>query len=75
MADYKVVYLIIERGMLPNKQTFWRPAGMAYECRDGSLNLKLDIHPGLTFNCRDPKSNGEREESEPTEEDDFGKHL
>jgi len=75
MADYKVVYLIIERGMPPNKQTFWRPAGMAYECRDGSLNLKLDIHPGLTFNIRDPKSNGEREESEPTEEDDFGKHL
>ncbi len=75
MADYKVVYLIVERGMPPNKQTYWRPAGMAYECRDGSLNLKLDIHPGLTFNIREPKSNGERDESQPTEEDDFGKHL
>lgn len=64
MAERKIVYLIIERGIEPNKQTFWRNAGVAYECRDGSLNVKLDIHPGLTFNVRDPKSNGEREEIE-----------
>lgn len=63
MADRKIVYLIIERGLPPNKQTFWRNAGVAYECRDGSLNVKLDIHPGLTFNIRDPKSNGETEET------------
>ena len=44
--------------------SFWRSAGNAFICRDGSLNLKLDIHPGLTFNIRDPKSNGEREEAE-----------
>lgn len=53
---YKVVYLIVERGAGNNKQTFWRPLGAAYPCRDGSLNLKLDIHPGLVFNIRDPKS-------------------
>ena len=70
MADRKIVYLIIERGLPPNKQTFWRNAGVAYECRDGSLNVKLDIHPGLTFNVRDPKSNGERNEIEQT--DDYG---
>lgn len=66
MADYKIVYLIIERGIEPNRQTFWRPAGNAYICRDGSFNLKLDIHPGLTFNIRDPKSNGEHQEAQIT---------
>lgn len=64
MTEYKIAYLIVERGIEPNRQTFWRPAGAAYVCRDGSLNLKLDIHPGLTFNIRNPKSNGERVEAE-----------
>lgn len=63
MNDFKIVYLIVERGMEPNRQTFWKSAGNAYVCRDGSLNLKLDIHPGLTFNIRDPRSNGERNEA------------
>ncbi len=62
MSDFKIVYLIVERGLEPNRQVFWRSAGAAFMCRDGSINLKLDIHPGLTFNIRDPKSNGEREE-------------
>jgi hypothetical protein len=70
MAERKIVYLLIERGIEPNKQTFWRNAGVAYECRDGSLNVKLDIHPGLTFNIRDPKSNGERDENGQHEIDD-----
>ena len=64
MSDYKIVYLIVERGVEPNRQVFWRSAGNAFLCRDGSLNLKLDMHPGLTFNIRDPKSNGERVEAE-----------
>ena len=63
MSDFKIVYLIVERGMEPNRQVFWRSAGSAFVCRDGSLNVKLDIHPGLTFNVRDPKSYGEREEA------------
>ncbi|MFN0277239.1 MAG: hypothetical protein ACKVRN_01415 [Pyrinomonadaceae bacterium] len=62
MSDFKIVYLIVERGIEPNRQVFWRSAGAAFMCRDGSINLKLDIHPGLTFNIRDPKSNGERQE-------------
>lgn len=62
MSEHKIVYLIIERGLEPNRQVFWRSAGVAFICRDGSINLKLDIHPGLTFNIRDPKSMGEREE-------------
>lgn len=64
MSDYKIVYLIVERGVEPNRQVFWRPAGNAFICRDGGLNLKLDIHPSLIFNIRDPKSNGERDEAE-----------
>jgi hypothetical protein len=67
MSDRKVVYLIVEQGTGEFKKTYWRPAGNAYTCRDGSLNIKLDIHPGLTFNCRDPKSNGEQEEAAPVE--------
>jgi hypothetical protein len=64
MSDHKIVYLIVERGIDDNRRVFWRSAGNAFVCRDGSLNVRLDIHPGLTFNIRDPKSNGEREEAE-----------
>lgn len=64
MSDFKIVYLIVERGLGRNRQTFWRVAGRAFVCRDGSLNLKLDMHPGLTFNIREPKSNGERNDAE-----------
>ncbi len=63
MSDFKIVYLIVERGTEPHRQTFWRVAGTAFVCRDGSMNLKLDVHPGLTFNIRDPKSQGEFRES------------
>ncbi len=62
---HKIVYLLVERGTGDYRKTYWRALGAAYPCRDGSLNLKLDIHPGLTFNIRDPKSNGEREDTEP----------
>lgn len=73
MSDHKIVYLIVERGIEPNRQVFWRAAGSAFVCRDGSLNLKLDIHPGLTFNIREPKSNGEREDAEsPTVREEVG---
>lgn len=72
MSDYKIVYLIVERGIEPNRQVFWRPAGNAFVCRDGSLNLKLDMYPGLNFNIRDPKSNGGRELIHDSEEADKG---
>ena len=60
---YKIVYLLVEKGNGNNRRTYWRNAGVAYPCRDGSFNLKLDIHPSLTFNIRDPKSNGENAET------------
>ena len=62
MSDFKVVYLIVNRKD-PDKPPFWRVAGSAFVCRDGSLNLKLDLFPDLHFNIRQPKSNGEREEA------------
>jgi hypothetical protein len=63
----KIIYLIVETGVGENRRTFWRPAGNAYSCRDGSMNFKLDIHPGLTFNIREPKSNGETDEANAEE--------
>lgn len=62
MSDYRVVYLIVERRD-PEQPAFWRMAGSAFVCRDGSLNMRLDLFPGLCFNIREPKSNGERDES------------
>lgn len=59
MSSHKIVYLIVERGDRHTGQTRWTQAGSAYECRDGSFNLRLDMFPNLTFNVRNPKSNGE----------------
>src|SRR5574338_520462 len=59
MSDFRVVYLIVEQGR-PEQPNFWRVAGTAFVCRDGSLNLKLDLFPNLRVNIREPKSNGER---------------
>jgi len=59
MSDFRVVYLIVERND-PEQPNLWRVAGSAFVCRDNSLNLKLDMFPGLRFNIREPKSNGER---------------
>lgn len=55
----KIVYLLVPRGDGEEKRTDWKPAGVAFVCRDGSLNLKLDLFPNLTFNVRDAKSNAE----------------
>ena len=67
MSQHQVVYLIVESGQNGNKRVNWRVAGSAYECRDGSFNMKLDMHPGLTFNIRYPKSNGERQDAEKSD--------
>jgi len=41
MADYKIVYAIIERGT----KRHWLRIGLAFENRDGSLNVRLDAVP------------------------------
>ena len=67
MSNHKIVYLIVQKGAGDNQQTRWKEAGVAYECRDGSLNLKLDMFPTLTFNIRNPKSNGELNDAVKTD--------
>ena len=58
MADFKIVYAIIERGT----KRHWLRIGLAFVNRDGSLNVKLDAVPltGL-LQIRDqaPPSDGE----------------
>ena len=51
MANNKVVYLLV-----PGKddRTYFNRAGVAFENRDGSLNVKLDMFPALTFQVREP---------------------
>jgi len=41
MADYKIVYAIVERGT----KRYWLRIGMAFVNRDGSLNVRLDAVP------------------------------
>jgi hypothetical protein len=41
MAEYKIVYAIIERGA----RRHWLRVGMAFPNRDGSLNVRLDAVP------------------------------
>lgn len=53
----KVVYLLVEVG----DNTYWNRAGVAFENQDGSLNMKLDLFPNVTFNIREPKDNGNDE--------------
>lgn len=55
----KVVYLLVEVG----ENTYWNRAGVAFENSDGSLNMKLDLFPQVTFNIREPKENGEEKDS------------
>ena len=44
----RVIYLLVKQG----KKTYWNRAGAAFENRDGSVNVKLDIFPELTFQIR-----------------------
>jgi hypothetical protein len=41
MADFKIVYAIVERG----PKRYWLRIGMAFLNRDGSLNVRLDAVP------------------------------
>lgn len=64
MSKRKIVYLVIDAGTGSERESYWKPAGYAYLCRDNSINLKLDLFPNLIFNIRDPKSNSEVAETQ-----------
>lgn len=50
----KVVYLLVPaKGEGKDQKTYFNRAGVAFENRDGSLNVKLDLFPGITFQIRE----------------------
>jgi hypothetical protein len=50
----KVVFLLVPgKGTGKDQKTYFNRAGVAFENRDGSLNVKLDLFPGLTFQIRE----------------------
>ena len=59
-----VVYLIVKQGQGKSQKTYWNRAGAAFTNNDGSINVKLDLFPGVTFQIREPKDR----EREPGEE-------
>ena len=64
MADFKIVYAIVERG----PKRYWLRIGMAFVNRDGSLNVKLDAVPltgQLQIRDQPPPHDGEPIDSAP----------
>lgn len=47
----KNVYIIDEQG----ENTYWREVGVAFENKDGSINVKLHWFPNLQLQIRDRK--------------------
>jgi hypothetical protein len=57
-ANQKDVFVIRKVG----SKTYWNRAGQAFVNRDGSVNVRLDLLPGVDLQIRDPKpKEGERE--------------
>ena len=51
MADTKDVFVISKNG----EKTYWNRCGRAFVNQDGSLNLRLDLFPGVDLQIRDQK--------------------
>jgi hypothetical protein len=51
VANHKVVYLLVSG---KGDKTYFNRAGVAFENSDGSINVKLDMFPDLTFQVREP---------------------
>ena len=49
----KTIYLLVKNG----EKTYFNRAGVAFAPnQDGSVNLKLDMFPGVTFQIREARS-------------------
>jgi hypothetical protein len=60
MSNRKDVFVIQKsRG-----KSFWRRCGAAFLNRDGSVNVKLDLFPGVDLQIRDPRPEKTREPGE-----------
>jgi hypothetical protein len=54
VAKQKTVYLLVPaKGQGKDQKTYFNRAGVAFENRDGSINVKLDMFPGVTLQIRD----------------------
>jgi hypothetical protein len=49
-----VFLLVPAKGEGREKKTYFNRAGVAFENSDGSINVKLDMFPDLTFQIREP---------------------
>jgi hypothetical protein len=47
----KTLFLLVKQG----ERTFWNRHGVGFLNQDGSVNIKIDLFPELTFQLRDPK--------------------
>ena len=52
MAKVREVFVIQQDAQDEDKK-YWHRCGVAFENRDGSLNLKLDLFPGLQMQVRE----------------------
>mgnify|MGYP000063490904 CR=1 FL=1 len=67
MAEYKIVYAVIQRGP---RRNHWLRVGIAFVNRDGSLNVRLDALPvSGELQIRDPPR-GDAGEPAPELSDD-----
>jgi acetone carboxylase gamma subunit len=59
MADNRKDVFVIQKD---GEKNYWHRCGCGFVNRDGSINLKLDLFPGVQIQVRDPKEkeNGEQ---------------
>jgi len=57
MAGKLEVFVIHKDG----EKSYWHRCGVAFTNRDGSINVKLDLFPGLQLQIREPKSDANEE--------------
>jgi hypothetical protein len=57
------IYLLQKAGTGKDPKTYWHRQGVGFEPnRDGSVNFRLDMFPGLNFQIR--RQNGDAQEPE-----------
>jgi hypothetical protein len=61
VANHKTVYLLVPgKGEGKDQKTYFNRAGVAFENNDGSINVKLDMFPQLTFQIREPNEDKDK---------------
>ena len=56
----QTIFLLSKVGSGKNQKTFFNRQGVAFNPnRDGSINFKLDMFPGLTFQLREQTSDAD----------------